>query len=118
MTATTWTCDHCKKPIKDGHGYVYVDKNAAWKCKANIKTWKAENPGPFLAATALMDYPRPARWIVTHGDCDHVPNGNDYSLNIENMRTHADLIRRTAHLMGKSWFEHTDWEQILYRAVS
>jgi hypothetical protein len=82
-----WTCDTCQFPIADGAGYLYVD------------------PGDEDDTV----------WHMQHGTCD--PGGIGYAIAIERVRTHAQLLAWTAHLMGKRWLERTNWDTVIRNAA-
>ena len=61
-----------------------------------------------------MDSPEPARWRISHGAC--IPNTpNEYGLELP--RTYKELVKHTAHVLGKTWIHDTDLDEFLYEAV-
>lgn len=113
--ALVWVCDACKQPVNDGAGYIHVEHQTVHDVRQAVRQWKAENPGPAITGAALFDYPAPARWGVHHAACDPAPESGDYWIDVKSARTHGALLARTAHLMGKAWLKHTDWDELIQR---
>lgn len=115
----TWLCDGCKKPVANGTGHMevrYADISAYKKARA---AWHDANPGRMIHGGALLDFPDRARWHVWHKKCDPDPEEEFpvYWFDIERIRTHAQVLKWTAHLMGKRWFEDTNWDQVIWTAL-
>ncbi|MEU1630855.1 hypothetical protein ABZ746_37555 [Streptomyces sp. NPDC020096] len=53
------------------------------------------------------------RWQAHHGACDPAPDGWAYDIGSDALRTHAQLLEHTAHLMEKSWLRLADWHEVL-----
>lgn len=92
------------------------------RCATNTQAWELleteqETPGVrSFDAASLMSYPGPARWHVHHARCDPSPGANAYAIEVHRCRSWADLVWWTAHFMGKTWLQHTDWEDVLQEA--
>ncbi len=120
-TATlTLICDRCGKPVPDGRGYVCVDKVAAmFDVPERIRQWRQANPGPIISGPALLNYPEQVRWQVFHRRCDPAKDrDSDYWFDVSRCRSYQALLGWTAHLLEKRWFEHTHWNQFIYRVLS
>jgi hypothetical protein len=65
----------------------------------------------------LHDYPAPVRWRVLHGVCDPEPDGADYWIDVERLRTAGDVLARSAHLLRKTWIQDTTWTDVLDEAA-
>jgi hypothetical protein len=50
---------------------------------------------------------------VLHRGCDPNPDGEEYWIAVERIRTATDVIWWSAHLLGKNWIEHTNWGDVL-----
>jgi hypothetical protein len=96
MRRLEWPCDVCGKPIDDGSGYLCL----------NLDELDAARRSEMASAT----------WRVMHRSCDPQPDADAYLFRIENVRTVAALLDRTAHLVEwKDWLADTDWSALLRR---
>jgi hypothetical protein len=115
----TWTCEVCGQPIADGEGYVAMSYAELHEYKPALKAWEERiaeaYPGPWRAYpfSELHDHPSPVRWHVLHGRCDPRPEGDDYWIGTERIRTAADVISWSAHLLEKNWIQDTTWSDVL-----
>lgn len=108
-----WPCDVCKKPIADGTGYLHISAAGLSAYKRDLAVWYEEHPGTFHNLGELMDMPDEVRWEAHHHDCDPDSDTADYWFRVSEVRTHAGLLRWTAHLMGKSWIGDTNWDHVI-----
>jgi len=123
-------CEGCGQPVRDGTGYVHVDKSAVYKRRDRVR--EIENRAERREASAcasfedsgslktrvftgsdLMSYPSAIRWRTHHAECDSDVDSNDYWISIDRIRTHTHLLRWTAHLMGKGWVRDTNWSEFI-----
>lgn len=119
MTAFTWTCDKCGKPIADGSGYICVDDSAAYR----ILRHRAElSSGARRQVTLIrasdIEIPGVARWHVWHRACDPHADGDGYWFGVERCRTLEHLLDWNAHLAEKNWIRHTDWGRFIQRRLA
>jgi hypothetical protein len=101
-------------PIDDGDGYLHVDLDdvrRAQDADAKVSRSGAVDIG------ALLDVPD-VHWRTHHRICDPEPEANEYVINVERARDHADLLARTAHLSGKGWIDVTDWYDLMARLAA
>ena len=113
-----WTCEACDEPIADEDGYVHVNRCTARQVGlAHDEVEKARAAaGPRKLVEGCrwpLALPDRARWQIHHRACDPEPEADDYWFDVGRARTHAKLLSWTAHLMGKVWFEHTDWGSLI-----
>jgi hypothetical protein len=123
-------CDRCILPLS--HGLIEVSMAEVNRVEAARQSWRAER-GQGLAApdgrpsaraysgTDLLDYPEAATWHVWHRTCDPDPDEEAspyYHVGLERIADAADLLHWTAHLMEKSWLEHTNWRELIGRAAN
>ena len=117
-TRITWTCKHCRKPIKDGTGWITIAQSAVWQWQRDEKAWRESREDPhWLTGKDLDARPDEPRWNVVHSKCDAEDTGTDYTINIERIRTERDLLSWSAHLLGKTWIQHTDWHRVIRKAI-
>lgn len=108
-----WVCKECKRPVADGDGYLHVSEVGLAEHRAGVKRWEAEHPGTIHTLGELMDLPDDVPWQVHHHACDPNPETGDYWFSVNEVRTHAGLLRWTAHLMGKRWLDATNWSAVI-----
>lgn len=122
LPTLVWICETCHKPVDNGTGYLHVDLKetgirerayAEWERRHTDEDGNTTIQGS--AWTELFDLPERAPWQAHHAACDPDPEAGDYWFSIERARTHADLLRWTAHLMEKTWLEATDWQELIDR---
>lgn len=108
------TCETCHQPITDkAPGYVTINHDDANKAEHAVAEWEKQNPGPAITGDALLDYPDPAHWQSLHEACDPEPDSSSYTITSHRIDDWPKLVAWTAHLMGKTWLEHTDWDELL-----
>lgn len=116
-------CDVCKQTVANDEGSVWVDMAEGDRYAINTRAWELleteqEAPGAHtFTAASLLSHPDPARWHVHHAACDPSPNANAYTFEVHRCRSWVNLVLWTAHLMGKTWLPHTDWEDLLQEAA-
>jgi len=115
MDLIDWKCQTCKEPA-NGDGAVWVSYADIAAYEQGRKAWdekqraeQEENSGfmRFNVADVLLA-PRPARWTVQCKGCCGLCD-DAYWIPLRQVRTLADMIRKTAHLHPKSWFPATNW---------
>lgn len=117
----TWECDKCQERVKGKDGYICISYTEIGEAKSSHKKWDEERAarGPWTAINlASANLPKRARWRVCHFECDPNPESTDYWIWVDHVSTWPKLCAFTAHLMGKKWFEVTDWDRILRNAVT
>jgi predicted GIY-YIG superfamily endonuclease len=120
-----WKCEVCGLAVDDDKGYVTLDYADLAAYDAKEKEYDARREAERQASglklvavsfAALIDeFPAQVHWKVLHSACDPNVDSCDYWIGVERIRTHSDLIHWSAHLFEKGWFQHTDWDDILYR---
>ena len=119
-----WACDECRKPIADGDGYVTVSYDDLAEHEADERDYDRrmdEKYGPGLRAVTGTDFltgPGLVSWRILHRDCDSRPDGVDYWIGVERIRSQAQALEWCAHLLGKNWIQHTDWARIARLAAN
>lgn len=110
----TYHCDECGQPVAGRDGWVTLDERQAHETATRRRQWGQDNPGPsYNAAALILDYPEGAPWRVYHADCDPGPDG--YWFHVGEVDTPGGLLDWTLHLLGKPWFEDTDWPEFVRR---
>lgn len=107
-------CGTCRKPVEGDTGFIavtYQDIREAQTAKADHDTRRAWSAVTLEAVTV----PLPGiAWKVLHDHC--AAACEMYQVDSGQLRTFADLAWWTAHLMAKSWFPLTDWDEVLREA--
>jgi hypothetical protein len=106
-----WICETCSKPIDNGTGWVHIDYRDINRAEKDLPP---EPTGFRVDLGAWMDW-KPAHWQVHHKACDPDMDAPDYVIDVDRARTHAKLLGWTAHLMGKTWLDSTDWQELIER---
>lgn len=101
-------CQVCWQPIERGHLGIDTQKVAAFQA-AEAARGKVETADDLLET--LKAGPEVPQWMTHCGRCE--PNTCGYCIEVSQLRTYKDLVRWTAHLMGKTWFAVTDWDHML-----
>lgn len=102
-----WHCDTCTFPIAPGAGYVGVAVNEA----------DNEPDAKSITLGELLALPDEGDWYAHHDTCDPTPDVPGYVIGTERLTTHAEVLDRTADLLGKPWIGDTNWDEVL-RCVS
>ena len=117
-TEIEWTCEVCDQPIADDAGYVTASYSAINAYRDAERAWEEEHPktGRFriVPLTDYVSYPSRVRWSVLHQGCDPNPDSTDYWIGVERIRTAADVLGWSAHLLEKKWLSITTWSDVLY----
>lgn len=113
-----WTCEVCDHAIDDHEGYVTVSYTDMGEYGRLRDEWErtyliSDMPLKAYNVGALAYHPDLPRWRVLHRDCDPRPTSNDYWISVERIRTLADVIHWSAHLMNKKWIQETTWTSVL-----
>ncbi|WP_157437790.1 hypothetical protein [Actinoplanes subtropicus] len=111
-------CDLCARTVAPSDGHLWVDDRDLAQVQRLTAAWEAEHPDAEpIQVSNLVTRPQPARWHVTHTTCDAVPRSSGYSIELTRIQTFRDLVGWTAHLMGKNWLQHTDWDDLIANAL-
>jgi hypothetical protein len=117
-----WLCEVCNNPIGGKAGYLTVDRERAMRQSSDEQErqqrWRDEGRLA-IPLSEFLDAPGPVRWQVLHLDCDlDLERDGDYWFHIERADTSAKMLDWSAHLMGKTWLEETDWDSVLRRVAT
>ena len=122
MSTIDWgACEVCHDPIgADSQATIELppvnelaDIEDAWK-----RYHAARDTEVFVNLATLLALPAPAHWRVVHGTCSDRADTTAYALLVDEVRTHADLLRWTVHLHDKTWFHSTDWDDLVRKAIA
>lgn len=80
-----WICEYCGVSIEDGQGYLTIPRDA-------------------------LD--GAADWRVLHSGCDLEEPGM-YVIEVERIRGLGQALEWTSHLMGKTWVQRSNWDDLM-----
>jgi hypothetical protein len=89
--------------VADGKGWITVDD--PWRAQRRHnrnRLCHLSEPRYHLCSSSV-------RWHCFHRHCDPDLDADAYWIDIQRIRTLADLGKWSLHLSRKRWFERTDW---------
>ena len=101
-------CDDCGQPIPDGGGHVWVDHLEAADLAKKERTKVART----VSLSAVLSSTRVTPWRTHHHGCT-TNSASTYGIPVEELRTFADVLNWTAHLLEKPWLSGTNWYSML-----
>lgn len=104
-------CDVCLQSIGDGEGYVWAN---SWEAGDVVRGTQSGEGVQDLHE--FLESPDDAPWHTTHSGCRDVPAGA-YLIAVERIRSWADYLHWSAHLMDQAWLEGTDWQVFVLRSL-
>lgn len=116
-----WYCSTCDSPLRRKDGWIELigsQMGVAYEAMdhADRSIARAYSPpGLPLKMTSgadLLDMPGPAHWRATCRVCNGDDAGSGYFIEVAEISTVAAVLDWTAHLAGKIWTEHTDWDDV------
>lgn len=115
MSKLEWVCVVCKEKVADNLGYITINYRDIKRYQDEVIRFNEKYAGKPVPVTMIPVGPR---WKILHWKCDPDPDSpTDYPIEIERIRTVLQLLDWTAHLFEKNWFQDTDWDQIIRRAM-
>lgn len=114
-------CEICGKVAKGHRSTIYASYPEFMAYPGAVEAWrerhKAElDASPFHMLSLWDDHPDLAKWHVIHDRCvEDIGKTTDraYWFEVAQADTWGKLAHWTTHLLGKGWFEHTDWAGLL-----
>jgi len=104
-----WECDACRGPVADGAGWLTIRYDDI----GEFRRAEAVSERKHSDGWNLLELPRPVVWHVWHKACDPDIGSSDYCIDIERIRSVADLLEWTSHLMENTWLPLTTWRDVL-----
>jgi hypothetical protein len=124
MDLIDWSCATCGRKA-NGRGAVHVVYAEIWRAEEEIARRAAQDSADaeqdhgfvrFNLTDVLVLSPRPAKWLVECGDCCGGCE-DSFWIDLRQVQTLADLVRWTAELNSKTWFNATDWISFMASVV-
>ncbi len=112
----TWRCDTCRAVTTTGCIHIDLQTvSAAEKSFSDYERGRSRD-AEMVSLASLMLMPQPARWQVQCAGCVHNCCGC-YSIDLRQCQTIYALVKWTAHLYEKNWFNATNWMGLLHRVA-
>lgn len=113
-------CQGCGGHVSDDDGYLWAHTAEVRAAQRAQREWEdrhtASDGALALDLVDLLEQPEPVRWQAHHEGCDPVHGQSHYRIPAQELRTRADLLDWTAHLMEKIWLPITDWRELIREA--
>ncbi len=106
-------CDQCGKEVKLKDGVLEVDFKEIRSTQEARNKWEKDHPERLLSSIDLLTYPDNAEWKWHHRRCG--PECGTYWIDGTRLDSTEKVLHWTFHLMGKTWFEFTDWRKAIER---
>ncbi|MFC7919640.1 hypothetical protein [Streptomyces cinereoruber] len=109
-------CDICSTDIGDNEGAIWIDIQEVQTVEREYGDWErrhADGDGTISFDIFSPDSPPgDVRWHVSHDSCLDIPE-LAYHIPVERLRSWPAYLHWTAHLMEKTWLQHTNWTALI-----
>lgn len=114
MTRKRWPpCDVCGESVARADGVIVVKEDELERREAKLHVWYAEHLDDVRTGKIdFISYPAQVEWHWGHAQCF---SGLKYYIEVNRFDTFGKVLSWTLHLMGKTWFPHTNWRRIVER---
>lgn len=114
-----WNCRECNSVTNDG--WLTLPGAELYKALDALKAsdeLSKKADGVYTAAD-LMALPDGGEWSVICRGCykDEMESAADYDIDLDRIGSYKDALDWTLHLMEKSWFPNTNWEETIRSAT-
>jgi hypothetical protein len=112
----TLICETCHCPIASNAGSIYAIYREINSACADEAEWQEHHPpGTMIDLGGLLASPLDLiHWHVRHNSCSSEHADEEvYEISAERISAWPQLAHWTAHLMGKTWFPLSDWDDLL-----
>lgn len=117
-----WRC-RCGKAITSKDDSIVLD-SAQWKAAHDLERFELEQSVKEMQADSLivwsyedlMSMPPRGKWSILCDDCWDLGDSFAYLIEANRIQTWQEVAGWTAHMLGKNWFQFTNWSQLLYKA--
>jgi len=108
-----WLCDACSGVIADEDGAIWCDAVAGQGREEEILKWHESHTGA-VPIDQFLDAPGDLEWASLHFACFAEGKCGPYSIEVERIRSLADVLVWSNHLLGKTWISTaTNWGLIM-----
>lgn len=74
--------------------------------------FKKNHPGPVLTVGEVMAFPHRVSWVWHHFGCN---TDSGYDIEATRFDTLRKALHWTIHLQDKTWFQDTNWRDVIHR---
>lgn len=122
-------CDGCERDVSGSKkAVVHISHAALSQYKKAKKAFKEAHGNTFTLAQLIDEHPESVPWQIHCDDCNphwvtHPDDGSRtacdgcYWFSLDRFATERDIIKWTAHLLGKNWLGDTNWSDFISRFV-
>jgi len=105
-------CDLCRQMVQLKDGVLSICFNEILEVEHIRKRWEEDHPDLILHVRDFLTYPDQADWKWQHSKCDV---DSSYQIEAARLDNIEKVLHWTFHLMGKNWFQFTDWRKAILR---
>lgn len=131
MSPLRMVCEGCGRDVTaSAAAVIHVSHSDVAGYEREQRQWEGHriatrgDLATLLTPSELLAMPLEASWAVhcdgcnPHKDPDGSMCGNCYWFSLDRCQTAEQLLRWTAHLMGKAWLGSTDWPVLIERVLA
>jgi hypothetical protein len=117
MNEITIICGRCHAAVAPGSGFLGVSLSEVTRAERAEAAFNAKHPESATLQEVVAELPDEVPWRSRHYACAPKADADAYQIDVDRLRTWADLAHWTAHLLAKTWLTATDWDDILREAA-
>jgi hypothetical protein len=106
-------CDKCGRDVQLKDGVFSISFKEIRQVQEAEEQFKKRHTSPLLHVSEVMAFPGRVPWVWHHYGCNM--NGSSYEIEADRFNTISKAMGWTLHLMGKNWFEFTNWRNVIER---
>lgn len=106
-------CDLCGQEVNLSEGILSISFKEVRAVQEAREAWHKEHSQLLTSSMDLLTFPDRACWVWHHCRCD--PSSSSYEIDGSRFNTVGKALHWTLHLMGKTWFEFTNWRHTVGR---
>lgn len=105
-------CDVCGKQVQLKDGILSISFREVREVQEAHERFKRDHTNPVFHVSDLLTLPERVHWKWHHSKC----NGqSSYWIDACRFDTVEKVLQWTIHLMDKTWFQLTDWREVIHR---
>jgi hypothetical protein len=103
----------CGQEVEMKDGILSISFKEIRDIQEREAAWKKAHPGPVLEVREVLAFPSRVQWTWHHCKCS--VKGSSYEIEGKRFDTVEKALHWTIHLMGKNWFQFTNWRSVIAR---